>query len=91
MSQFYVSIKDEIMVRFGTDRAKGLLQSLGFDDDMAIRHKMLSSSIEQAQKRVEGFNYDSRKDVLQLDDVMNNHRDQIYKLRNSVLDAEDIR
>ena len=90
-SQFYVSFEDELMVRYGTDRAKGLLQSLGFNDDMAIRHKMLSSSIEQAQKRIEGNNYDYRKDLLDYDDVINQQRDQIYKKRNQILDSESIR
>ena len=90
-SQFYCSFEDDIMVRFGTDRAKGMLQTLGFNDDMAIRHKMLSSSLEQAQKRVEGNNYDHRKDLLDYDDVINQQRDQIYKKRNQILDSESIR
>ena len=89
-SQFYVSFEDDLMIRFGTDRAKGLLQSLGFNDDVAIRHKMLSSSIEQAQKRVEGSNYDIRKTLLQYDDVINTQRETIYEKRNKVLDQESI-
>ena len=89
-SQFYVSFEDEIMVRFGTDRAKGLLQSLGFSDDVAIRHKMLSTSIEQAQKRVEGANYDIRKTLLEYDDVINKQRETIYEKRNKILDQESI-
>ena len=89
-SQFYVSFEDDIMVRFGTDRAKGLLQSLGFADDMAIRHKMLSSTIEQAQKRVEGSNYDVRKALLEYDDVINKQRETIYEKRNKILDHESI-
>ena len=78
------------MVRFGTDRAKGLLQSIGFDDDMAIRNKMLSSSIEQAQKRVEGSNYDIRKTLLEYDDVINQQREIIYEKRNTILDSDSI-
>ena len=89
-SQFYVSFEDDLMVRFGTDRAKTLLQSLGFNDDMAIRHKMISSSIEQAQKRVEGSNYDMRKTLLQYDDVINQQRTKIYDRRNEILDSESI-
>lgn len=89
-SQFYVSFEDDLMVRFGTDRAKGLLQSLGFGDDVAIRHKMLSSTIEQAQKRVEGSNYDIRKTLLQYDDVINQQRENIYEKRNKILDQESI-
>jgi preprotein translocase subunit SecA len=89
-SQFYVSFEDDLMVRFGTDRAKGLLQSLGFSDDVAIRHKMLSSTIEQAQKRVEGSNYDIRKTLLQYDDVINQQRELMYERRNKVLDQESI-
>jgi len=89
-SQFYVSFEDDLMVRFGTDRAKGLLQSLGFNDDMAIRHKMISSSIEQAQKRVEGANYDMRKNLLQYDDVINQQREKIYEKRNNILNNESI-
>lgn len=89
-SQFYVSFEDDLMVRFGTDRAKVLLQSLGFDDEMAIRHKMLSSSIEQAQKRVEGSNYDIRKALLEYDDVINKQRERIYAKRNNILDSESI-
>ena len=89
-SQFYVSFEDDLMVRFGTDRAKGLLQSIGFNDDMAIRHKMLTSSMEQAQKRVEGTNYDIRKTLLEYDDVINKQREEIYKKRNQILDSESI-
>ena len=89
-SQFYVSFEDELMVRFGTDRAKGLLQSIGFNDEMAIRHKMLTSSMEQAQKRVEGTNYDVRKTLLEYDDVINKQREEIYKKRNQILDSESI-
>ena len=89
-SQFCISFEDDLMVRFGTDRAKSLLQRIGFDDDMAIRHKMLSNSIESAQKRVEGNNYDMRKTLLEYDDVINQQRMKIYKMRNEILDNESV-
>ena len=90
-SQFCVSFEDELMVRFGTDRAKTMLQSMGFDDDMSIRNKMLSGTIESAQKRVEGNNFDIRKNLLQYDDVISEQRKTIYEKRNDILDSESIR
>jgi len=89
-SQFCVSFEDELMVRFGTDRAKSLLQSIGFDGDVSIRNGMLSKSVESAQKRIEGNNYDIRKTLLQYDDVINQQREIIYEKRNMILDNEDI-
>ena len=89
-SQFCVSFEDDLMVRFGTDRAKTLLQKVGFNDDMAIRNKMLSNSIESAQKRVEGNNFDIRKTLLEYDDVINKQREIIYEKRNEILDSESI-
>ena len=89
-SQFCVSFEDELMVRFGTDRAKALLAKVGFDDDVSIRNKMLSSSIESAQKRVEGNNFDIRKTLLQYDDVINQQREYIYEKRNEILDSDSI-
>lgn len=89
-SQFCVSFEDDLMVRFGTDRAKSLLASVGFDDDASIRNKMLSNSIETAQKRVEGNNFDIRKTLLQYDDVINTQREYIYDKRNQILDSESI-
>ncbi len=89
-SQFCVSFEDDLMVRFGTDRAKALLASVGFDDEASIRNKMLSSSIESAQKRVEGNNFDIRKTLLQYDDVINQQREYIYEKRNEILDSESI-
>ena len=90
VSQFCVSFEDELMVRFGTDRAKILLQRLGFNGDVSIRNKMLSKSIETAQKRVEGNNFDIRKQLLQYDDVINQQRTIIYDRRNEILDSESI-
>ena len=89
-SQFCVSFEDDLMVRFGTDRAKQMLQSVGFNDDMSIRNGMLSGAIESAQKRVEGNNFDIRKTLLQYDDVINQQRETIYEKRNAILDSESI-
>ena len=89
-SQFCVSFEDELMVRFGTDRAKGLLQKVGFNGDLSLRNGMFSSMIESAQKRVEGNNFDIRKTLLQYDDVINQQRGIIYDKRNEILDSESI-
>ena len=89
-SQFCVSFEDDLMVRFGTDRAKGLLQKVGFDGDLSIRNGMLSNSIESAQKRVEGNNFDIRKTLLEYDDVINQQRMIIYERRNDILDKESV-
>ena len=90
MSQFFVSFEDDLMRRFGTDRIKTMLQSLGVDDDMAIRSKTLTKSIETAQKRVEGNNYDIRKSLLDYDNVLNEQREIIYNKRNEIIDNESI-
>ncbi len=89
-TQFCVSFEDDLMVRFGTDKAKVLLQKVGFDGELSIRNKMLSNSIESAQKRVEGNNFDTRKNLLQYDDVINQQREIIYERRNEILDQESI-
>ena len=89
-SQFCVSFEDDLMVRFGTDRAKMMLQRIGFNDDVSIRNRMLSSSIESAQKRVEGNNFDLRKTLLEYDDVINEQRAIIYEKRNQILDQESV-
>ena len=89
-SQFCVSFEDDLMVRFGTDRAKLMLQRVGFSEDVSIRNNMLSSSIESAQKRVEGNNFDLRKTLLEYDDVINEQRSIIYEKRNLILDTESI-
>ena len=90
MSQFFVSFEDDLMRRFGTDRIKNMLQSLGLDETMAIRSKALTRSIETAQKRVEGNNYDIRKSLLDYDNVLNEQREIIYTKRNEIIDEEDI-
>jgi preprotein translocase subunit SecA len=89
-TQFCVSFEDELMVRFGTDRAKEMLLRVGFNDDMSIRNKFFSNTIESAQRRVEGNNFDTRKTVLEYDDVINQQREIIYERRNAILDSESI-
>ena len=89
-SQFYIAMDDELMIRFGSERIKEILQNTGIDDGMVIRSKMFSKSVASAQKRVEGNNYDMRKSVLQYDDVMNKQRELIYGKRNTILDSESI-
>ena len=89
-SQFCVSFEDELMVRFGTERAKMMLEKVGFTGDLSIRNGMLSKSVESAQKRIEGNNYDIRKTLLQYDDVINQQREIIYERRNEILDNENI-
>ena len=89
-TQFYVSFEDDLMVRFGSDKYKGTLANLGFTGEQAIRNKMFSKSVESAQKRVEGNNFDIRKQLLNYDDVMNNQREIIYEKRNEILDSESI-
>ncbi len=89
-SQFYVSLEDDLMVRTGVDRVKGMLQSLGVDGDTPLRMKTFAKSIETAQKRMEGNNFDMRKTLLQYDDVMNQQREIMYERRNEILDNESI-
>ena len=89
-SQFCVSFEDELMVRFGTDRAKMMLEKVGFTGDLSLRNGMLSKSVESAQKRIEGNNYDIRKTLLQYDDVINQQREIIYERRNEILDNDNI-
>jgi len=90
-SRFYISLEDDLMRLFGSDRIKGIVASLGMEEDQPIEHRLLSGQIEQAQKRVEGNNFDIRKHVLQYDDVMNIQREIIYKQRRSVLEGENLR
>ena len=89
-SQFFVSFDDDLMRRFGTDRIKTMLMNLGIDDDQAIRSKALTRSIESAQKKVEGNNYDYRKSLLDFDNVLNEQREIIYARRNEILEEESI-
>ncbi len=89
-SQFFVSMEDELMVRFGTDRIKTMLQSIGFDEEQAIRSKTFTNALSSAQAKVEGNNFDMRKQLLEYDDVMNNQREDIYERRNEILDNDSI-
>ena len=89
-TQFYVSMEDDLMVRFGTDRIKIMLQNLGVDENRAIQSKTFTKSLSSAQSRVEGNNFDLRKQLLQYDDVNNNQREIMYKRRNEILDSESI-
>ncbi|WKZ27325.1 MAG: preprotein translocase subunit SecA [Candidatus Paceibacterota bacterium] len=89
-SQFFVSLDDELVRIFAGDRVKNLLERLGLGEDDVIEHSMLTSAIAQAQTRVEGHHFDSRKYVLEYDDVMNKHREAIYGLRRKALMGEDL-
>ena len=89
-SQFYVSMEDDLMVRFGTDGLKNMLIKLGFEETEAITSKRFTKGLSSAQKRVEGNNFDIRKNLLQYDDVMNNQREIMYAKRNEILDSESI-
>ena len=89
-SQFFVSFEDELMVRFGTDRFKSILEMAGLDSTRNMRSKTITRSVETAQKRVEGNNFDSRKHLLQYDDVMGKHREIMYAKRNEILDNDNV-
>jgi len=91
VTQFYLSLEDELMRRFGSDQMKSMMEKLGMDDTTPIQSKMVSRSVESAQKRVEGNNFDARKRLLQYDDVLRQQREIIYKERNDVLESENIR
>ncbi len=90
-SQFFISLEDDLMRLFGSERFAGMISKLGLDDDTPIEAKMLTNQIENAQKRIEGRNYDIRRHVLQYDDVMNQQREVIYGERRQVLEGEDMR
>ncbi|MCM3493463.1 MULTISPECIES: preprotein translocase subunit SecA [Paenibacillus] len=90
-TQFYLSLGDELMKRFGTDNVLNMMERLGFEEDQPIESKMITRAVESAQKRVEGNNFDMRKVVLQYDDVMNQQREIIYKQRREILESEDIK
>ena len=90
-SRFYVSMDDDLMRLFGSDKIKNLMDRLGLPDDMPIENKMITRSIEHAQKKVEGHNFDIRKHLLEYDDVMNKHREIIYARRLKALQSEDIK
>ena len=89
-TQFYISLEDDLMRRFGADNITGLMDKIGMDDDMPIENKMISKSIETAQKRVEARNFEIRKNVLEYDNVMNKQREVIYGQRRQVLMGENM-
>ncbi|SHK05703.1 protein translocase subunit secA [Anaerobranca californiensis DSM 14826] len=90
VSQFYISLEDDLMRLFGSEKIMGMMDKLGMDDNTPIEHPLLSKTIENAQKRVEARNFDIRKHVLQYDDVMNQQREVIYKQRKEVLLGEKL-
>lgn len=90
-TRFFLSLDDDIMRLFGTDRVRNLMDTLGVDDDTPIEQKMLTNSIERAQKQVESRNFQTRKSVLQYDDVMNTQREVIYEQRRTVLAGNDLK
>ena len=89
-TRFYLSMEDDVMRLFGSDRIKGMMETMGLDEDTPIDAKILSGAIENAQKNVESRNYQTRKNVLEYDDVMNTQRQVIYGQRSQVLDGEDL-
>jgi preprotein translocase subunit SecA len=90
VTQFFVSTEDDLMRIFGGDRIAGVMDRLGVDDDTPIENRVISKSLEGAQKKVEGYNFDMRKNVVQYDDVMNRHRKAIYAMRREILIQSDI-
>ncbi|MDQ0177073.1 preprotein translocase subunit SecA [Bacillus chungangensis] len=91
VTQFYLSMEDELMRRFGSDNMKSMMMRLGMDDSQPIQSKMVTKAVESAQKRVEGNNFDARKQLLQYDDVLRQQREIIYNQRNEVLESEHLR
>ena len=90
-TQFYVSTEDDLMRIFQGERIAGLMERLGVEEDMAIQNKAVSKTLEAAQKRVEGFNFDARKNVVQYDNVINRHRKVVYTVRHKILDGDNIK
>jgi preprotein translocase subunit SecA len=89
-SRFYLSLEDDLMKRFASERVAGLMERMGLEDDVAIESRLVSKTIESAQTRVEGFNFDVRKRVVEFDDVINRQRETIYAERDKVLRNEDL-
>jgi preprotein translocase subunit SecA len=90
-SQFYVSLEDDLMRIFGSDRISGLMSTLGMDEETPIENNLVSKSLESAQKKVEGHNFDTRKQLVEYDDVMNKHREAIYARRRKALEEPELR
>lgn len=91
ITQFYVSTEDDLMRIFQGERIASLMERIGVNDDMPLQHKMVSKTLEAAQKRVEGYNFDNRKNVVQYDNVINRHRRVVYGIRRKILEGEDIK
>ncbi len=91
VSQFYVSLDDDLMRIFGSERIKSLMETLRVPEDMPIENRMISRSLEVAQKKVEGYNFDTRKHLVEYDDVFNKHRETIYKKRKEILTSQDLK
>jgi preprotein translocase subunit SecA len=89
-SRFYLSLQDDLMKRFASDRVQSIMRTLGFNDDTALESKMVSKTIEGAQTRVEGYNFDTRKQVVEYDDVINRQRETIYHERERILRSDDL-
>ena len=90
-TQFYVSTEDDLMRIFQGDRIAGLMERLGVDEETAIQNKAVSKTLEAAQKRVEGYNFDTRKNVVQYDNVINRHRKVVYTMRRKILEGDNIK
>lgn len=90
-SQFFLSLQDELMRRFGAENIMNMMDRLGMEEDMPIESRLVTRAVESAQKRVEGSNFDARKVVLQYDDVMNQQREVIYRQRRDILEQENLR
>ncbi|OGY50819.1 MAG: preprotein translocase subunit SecA [Candidatus Buchananbacteria bacterium RIFCSPHIGHO2_02_FULL_45_11b] len=90
-SQFYVCLDDDLMRIFGSGRIKGVMEALKLPDDVPVENRMVSKSLEAAQKKVEGFHFDTRKHLVEYDDVLNKHRDTIYKKRKEILAQTDLK
>lgn len=90
-SRFYLSLEDDLLRIFGSDRISGIMERLGMEEDEPIEHSMISKAIENAQRKVEGHNFDIRKHLLEYDDVMNLQRKVIYKQRREVLSSDDVK
>lgn len=91
VSQFYVSLEDELMRRFGGDKLKNMMDTLGLPEDQPIQNPIISKTIESAQAKIEGYNFDMRKHVLDYDDVMNKQREVVYKKRKEILAATEVK
>lgn len=91
VSEFFVSLEDELMRRFGGDKLKNMMTTLGLPEDQPIQNGIISRTIENAQSKIEGFNFDIRKHILEYDDIMNKQREVIYKKRKDALNKEDIK